>query len=97
MRGNGYDKDWCFTYFWRRFMSTGEPKMLELEEDPIFHLLLSGQARTVAEAEEMYLNASLPEVIELLQSPLSNEELGRHPLLVMFRRHGSRGWEDSLL
>ncbi len=78
-------------------MSTGEPKMLELEEDPIFHLLLSGQARTVAEAEEMYLNASLPEVIELLQSPLSNEELGRHPLLVMFRRHGSRGWEDSLL
>jgi hypothetical protein len=24
-------------------------------------------------------------------------ELGRHPLLVMFRRHGSRGWEDSLL
>jgi hypothetical protein len=45
----------------------------------------------------MYLNASLPEVIRLLQSPLSNEELGRHPLLVLYRQHGSRGWEDSLL
>jgi hypothetical protein len=69
----------------------------ELDNDPVLHLLLTGQAQTVAEAEEMYLNASLPEVIRLLQSPLPDEELGRHPLLVMFRRHGSRGWEDSLL
>jgi hypothetical protein len=44
----------------------------------------------------MYLDASLPEVIRLLESPLSDEELGRHPLLVMYSRHGSRGWEDSL-
>jgi hypothetical protein len=69
----------------------------ELDNDPVVRLLLTGQARTAAEAEEMYLNASLPEVMRLLQSPLSNEELGRHPLLVLSRRHGSRGWEDSLL
>jgi hypothetical protein len=69
----------------------------ELDNDPVLHLLLTGQARTATEAEEMYLNASLPEVLRLLQSPLTDEELGRHPLLVMYRRHGSRGWEDSLL
>ena len=69
----------------------------ELDSDPVLHLLLTGQAQTAAEAEEMYLNASLPEVIRLLESPLSDEELGRHPLLVMYRQHGSRGWEDSLL
>lgn len=78
-------------------MSPGEAILPELEHDPVVHLLLTGQARTEAEAEEMYLNASLPEVLRLLQSPLSDEELGRHPLLVLFRRHGSRGWEDSLL
>lgn len=78
-------------------MPAGESILPELDTDPVLHLLLTGQAATVAEAEEMYLNASLPEVIRLLRSPLSNEELGRHPLLVMYRRHGSRGWEDSLL
>ena len=35
------------------------------------------------------------EVLELLQSGLSDEELGRHPLLVMLRSHGSRGWEEA--
>jgi hypothetical protein len=78
-------------------VSAAESALPELESDPVCHLLLTGQAQTVAEAEELYLNASLPEVIRLLQSPLSDEELGRHPLLVLFRRHGSRGWEDSLL
>jgi hypothetical protein len=77
-------------------MPSSNPIVPELDSDPVLHLLLTGQARTVAEAEELYLNASLPEVLRLLQSPLSDEELGQHPLLVMFRRHGSRGWEDSL-
>jgi hypothetical protein len=45
----------------------------------------------------MYLNASIPEVLRLLQSSLSDEELGEHPLLVMYGQHGSRGWEDTLL
>jgi hypothetical protein len=74
-------------------LQTGIP---QLDDDPVIRLLLSGAARTLAEAEEMYLDASLPEVIRLLQSPLSDEQLGNHPLLVMLRRHGSRGWEDSL-
>ena len=78
-------------------MPSSESIIPELDNDPVLHLLLTGQAQTEAEAEEMYLNASLPEVIRLLRSPLSDEELGRHPLLVLFRRHGSRGWEDSLL
>ncbi len=78
-------------------MPSSENFLPELDNDPVVHLLLTGQARTMAAAEEMYLNRSLPEVIRLLQSPLTNEELGRHPLLVMYRRHGSRGWEDSLL
>jgi hypothetical protein len=78
-------------------MESSESMLPELDDDPVVRLLLTGQAQTALEAEEMYLNASLPEVIRLLQSPLSNEELGRHPLLVMYRRHGSRGWEDSLL
>ena len=78
-------------------MAASTTILSELGDDPVLHLLLTGQAQSVAEAEVMYLDASLPEVLRLLQSPLSNEELGRHPLLVLFRRHGSRGWEDSLL
>jgi hypothetical protein len=78
-------------------MPSSEPILAELDNDPIFHLLVTGQAQTAAEAEEMYLDASLPEVIRLLESSLSDEELGQHPLMVMYRCHGSRGWEDSLL
>ena len=66
-------------------------------DDPVIQLLLQGRAQTLHEAEERYLDAALPEVLELLASPLSNEELSRHPLLSLFLAHGSRGWEDSLL
>lgn len=69
----------------------------EIDNDPVIRLIWSGQARTLHEAEEMYLDASLPEVYRLLESKLSNEELANHPLLQMMRSHGSRGWEDSLL
>ena len=65
--------------------------------DPVERLLLTGRARTVYEAEEMYLDSAYPQVLALLASPLSNEELGRHPLFVMYRSHGSRPREDSLL
>jgi hypothetical protein len=34
---------------------------------------------------------------KVLQSPLSDEELGRHPLLVLYRTRGSRPREDDLL
>jgi hypothetical protein len=68
-----------------------------LTKDPVEQLLLSGQASTVSEAEERYLDAALDEVLELLRSPLSDEELGNHRLLVLFRSHGSPPREDSLL
>jgi hypothetical protein len=69
----------------------------EIDEDPVLRLLFTGQARTVHEAEEMYLNASLPEIMRLIGSDMSDDELYEHPLLVLLRDHGSRGWEDSLL
>ena len=65
--------------------------------DPVERLLLTGRAGTVHEAEEIYLDAAYPEVLALLESPLSNEELGRHPLFALYRSHGSRPREDSLL
>jgi hypothetical protein len=69
----------------------------EVDEDPVLRLLYSGAAKTLDEAEEMYLDASMPEVLRLIGSSLSDEELCNHPLLVLLRSHGSRGWEDSVL
>ncbi len=66
-------------------------------DDPVIRLLLSGEARTLHEAEEKYLDSAMPEILELLRSTLTDEELARHPLLIMIRAHGSRGWEDSIL
>jgi hypothetical protein len=67
-----------------------------LSDDPVVQLLLRGKAETVREAEEQYLDSCLPEVVRLLQSGLSDEELGRHPLMRMLRAHGSRGWEEAV-
>ena len=66
-------------------------------DDPVIRLLLSGEARTLHEAEEKYLDSAMPEILALLAGPLTDEELARHPLLLMIRAHGSRGWEDSIL
>ncbi len=66
-------------------------------EDPVADLLLKGEAATVAEAEELYLNTHLDEVIRLVESPLSDAEFRRHPLIQLLLARGSRGWEDSLL
>jgi hypothetical protein len=65
--------------------------------DPVERLLLSGAAATVAEAEEIVLNTSLDTVTALLQTTLSDDELARHPLLVLYRTRGSRPREDDLL
>lgn len=67
-----------------------------LSNDPVAQLLLRGEAQTLREAEELYLDSCLPEVVRLLQSGLSDEELGRHPLMRMLRAHGSRGWEEAV-
>jgi hypothetical protein len=66
-------------------------------DDPVLRLILAGRARSLDEAEEIYLDESLPEVLELLRQPIPDEELARHPLMRLLRVRGSRGWEDSLL
>ncbi|MBI4585343.1 MAG: hypothetical protein HY717_15115 [Planctomycetes bacterium] len=66
-------------------------------EDPVADLLLKGEAATVAEAEELYLNTHLDEVIRLVESPLSDAEFRCHPLIQLLLARGSRAWEDSLL
>jgi hypothetical protein len=66
-------------------------------DDPVIQLLLRGEANSLHEAEEKYLDSAVPAVLELLAGPLSNDELSSHPLLRLFLAHGSRGWEDSIL
>ena len=66
-------------------------------DDPVIRLIFEGKARDLDEAEEMYLEESLPDVIELLRLPIPDEELEQHPLIELLRRRGSRGWEDSIL
>ena len=66
-------------------------------DDAILRYLLSGKAKTLDQAEEMFLDDSLPEVARLVATIASDDELARHPLMVMMLRRGSRGWEDSLL
>ena len=67
-----------------------------LTSDPVARLLLCGRAETLHDAEELYLDSCLPEVLRLLGSDLSDEELGRHPLMRMLRAHGSRGWKEAI-
>jgi hypothetical protein len=66
-------------------------------DDPVIRLLLRGEAQNLHEAEELYLDAAIPEILDLLRGPLGNEELAGHPLLMLALAHGSRGWEDSIL
>jgi hypothetical protein len=44
-------------------------------DDPVIQLLLRGEAKSLYEAEEKYLDAALPEILALIGSPLTNEEL----------------------
>ncbi len=78
-------------------MSIEESGIPAIDEDPVFRFLLSGAAATLDEAEELYLDASMPEILRLLESPLSDQKLCEHPLMVLLRSRGSRGWEDSVL
>jgi hypothetical protein len=78
-------------------MGHGQEEISAVTDDPVIQLLLRGEARTLHEAEEKYLDAAIPEILDLLRGPWSNDELARHPLLNLVRAHGSRGWEDSLL
>ncbi len=64
--------------------------------DPVADLIVAGRASTVDEAEELYLDEHLGELIELGSSPMSDEEFRRHPLVELLLSRGSRGWEDSI-
>lgn len=65
--------------------------------DPVADLILRGEAATADEAEEIYLERNLAEVVRLVRSPLSDDEFRRHPLVQLLFSRGSRPWEDSLL
>ena len=41
-----------------------------MTDDPVIQLLLRGEARTLHEAEEKYLDAALPRILDLLWQPL---------------------------
>ena len=66
-------------------------------DDPVLQLILSGQARSLDEAEERFLDESLPVIMELIGSSLRNDELENHPLLALLRSRGMRGRDDSIL
>ena len=80
-------------------MTNSESSTLKQDEcvsDPVERLLLQGLAKTVFEAEEMYLDAAYSEVLALLSGPQSDAELAEHPLFQLYRSYGSPGREDSL-
>ena len=77
-------------------MAPEREDITRLSNDRVAQILLDGRAETLREAEELYLDSCLPEVVRLLQSGLPDEELGRHPLMRMLRAHGSRGWEEAV-
>jgi len=72
-------------------------KAASLMDDPIVQLLLSGRVETAWEAERLYLDEHIHEVVALVNSSLSDEEFRQHPLIAILLSHGSRGWEDSIL
>jgi hypothetical protein len=78
-------------------METKGEEIPGVTDDPVLRLILDGKARTLDEAEEIYLDESLPELIELLRKPIPDDELADHPLMTLLRVRGSRGREDSLL
>jgi hypothetical protein len=78
-------------------MDTPCSRWNDLTQDPILGRLLRGEAATADEAEEQYLDQCLPELVQLLQTPLTDDQLAEHPLIRLLLTHGSRSWEDSLL
>jgi hypothetical protein len=65
-------------------------------ESAIIEMLLDGRATTVAQAEEMYLNEHLEDVLNLVRSPLPEREFREHPLIRLLLAHGGRASEDCL-
>ena len=59
-------------------------------------LLLSGQAKTASEAEEMFLDAHLPDIARLVNA-LDDKAFIHHEAIKLLMAHGSRRLEDALL
>jgi hypothetical protein len=78
-------------------MTKPDVNMPDVTDEAIFQLLLQGEAKTLHEAEESYLEAAMPEILKLLGSPLDNAALSKHTLMQLVLAHRSRGWEDSIL
>lgn len=78
-------------------MDNSHDRLPGVTDDPVIRLLLRGEAQTLHEAEEQYLDTAIPDILDLLRGPLGNDELAGHPLLMLVLAHGSRGWEDSIL
>jgi hypothetical protein len=57
--------------------------------------LLSGRARNAFEAEEMFLDAHLPDIVQLTQL-LDDQEFESHEAVKLLMSHGSRRLEDAL-
>ena len=62
---------------------------------PVADLILHGEAATVDEAEEIYLDRHIEDVVRLVESTLSDDDSRRHPLIALLLSRGSRGFEDS--
>ena len=58
--------------------------------------ILNGEAQDASQAERIYLDRHFHEIIDLVNSPLSDDELRGHPLIQILLSHGSRPWEDSI-
>jgi len=59
-------------------------------------MILREEATSASEAEAQYLDSHIKEIVELVKSPLSDEEFRSHPLIMMLFAHGSREWDESL-
>lgn len=72
-------------------------RTMESTGDPVADLILRGEAATVDEAEELYLERNLEAVLGLVNGLLSDEEFRRHPLIALLLARGSRASEDSVV
>ena len=70
-----------------------------LESDAVHaqidELLLSGRAQTAHEAEEMFLNEHLDEIVQVL-SQFDDRTLEDHEAIKLLMSHGGRRLEDAL-
>ncbi|HEY7118143.1 MAG TPA: hypothetical protein VH475_16255 [Tepidisphaeraceae bacterium] len=60
----------------------------------IDELLLSGRAKTASEAEGMFLDAHLGDLVRLVDN-LDDRAFERHEAIRLLMAHGSRCWEDA--